>query len=147
MPPEFMSIRTKCLHINYPLVLGVMPCPNSDARAVHFRKNPQKALAAFQTFYSSLSKAPSEDGQGKVSTFLAHFPVPTLSSEHCDILEALVSEGEILKAIALKHVVVQRLVLMGFRGLYYHKFKDLLVPHLEQFFDALRKGRAYGARL
>lgn len=61
--------------------------------------NPNKILKAFQEFYSKLYNSTHADKGPEISSVINDLPIPTLSSEHRDVLEADFSVGEIKEVI------------------------------------------------
>lgn len=102
-------------------------------------QNPQLILQEFFTFYSRLYDSPKDFSVNKAEEFLREIPLPTLSSDHAEIMEAELTANEV--AAAIKSLNLSKSPGPdGLSGHYYCKYTEILVPHLCSFYNALRKG-------
>lgn len=102
-------------------------------------QNPQLILQEFFTFYSRLYDSPKDFCANKAEEFLRDISLPTLSSDHAEMMEAEFTANEIV--VAIKSLNPSKSPGPdGFSGHYYHKYTKILVPHLCSFYNELRKG-------
>lgn len=103
-------------------------------------------MEAFLEFYSDLYKPSPTSSRLTQNTFLDLLPLPTLLTDHRDLLDSPFTQTEVLDAIkSLKEGSSPGPD--GFSNGYYKKFGPSLAPHLTRVFNALREGTPLSADL
>lgn len=96
-------------------------------------------MEAFHGFYADLYSEHKLNGPQAVTKFLDNLPIPTLSADHRDRLEAPVSTEEVLAVIKnLKRCSAPGPD--GFSAPYYKTFANTLAPYLAKFINSKIKG-------
>ena len=101
--------------------------------------NPSKILEAFQGFYSRLYEPHTRPTTGATSQFLEGLHIPTLSTDHRDILDSPITEEEVVEVVR----GLRTGSAPGPDGLsipYYKTFSAILAPHMTKFFNSKTRG-------
>lgn len=101
--------------------------------------NPNNILETFQAFYTKLYSTTPTDKGLLVSSLLRDLPIPSLSAEHTDIMEAGFSVEEI-KGVIKNLRTGSAPGPDGLSVPYYKAFADMLAPHMARFFNAKAQG-------
>lgn len=103
-------------------------------------------MNAFHRFYEDLYSPHCSQNPSELSTFLGNLPIPTLSAEHRDRLEAPFSSEEVLEVIK-NSKSGSAPGPDGFLLPYYKAFAASLAPYMARFFNAKTRGDPLDSQL
>lgn len=104
--------------------------------------HPAEVLQIFSKFYSELLSPPPVPPDPALKPWLEDIPLPALSQEHLQELNAPCSDTELISVIkSLKPSKTPGPD--GYSAPYYKKFQTTLIPHLKSLFDHIFKGNVF----
>lgn len=103
-----MAQLALCLHPNYPPRIHLHVMSQIRIPGHGLTDNPRKILEAIQIFYTKLYKAPPSKNKAAINQFLDTLPIPVLSPEPKNSLEAPFSEEVLVVIRELKKYIRSR---------------------------------------
>lgn len=104
--------------------------------------HPAEVLQAFSKFYSDLLSPPTSPTDSALKSWLDDLPLPALSREQLEEMNASCSDSELVNIIkSLKPSKTPGPD--GYSASYYKKFQGILIPHLKSLFNYILKGNLF----